>query len=400
MEDLFKSFSTFCKIAQYDKIVFWAIPVCTLIIIWLITTVGLKFFTKRKKLKTVFMVHKLWIYSSVITATTIIGLICYWWSVNYFSKNPLQLSILISLFISLLIPILSFVSLRRFFSNENLKGITNQPKTPNQLEESISYSKKAFRKNKLCYLLIPIGFLFLLFSLNKGENLISIVFDNSGSMANKNAIEAISETFDNLDNNNQIVFTTLEGLIEDKSTGKSSINDILATKNYTQLQAGNVVFFDDPKSAKNGLNQISNECYGSPISESIWKSFLYIKETLQNNSYKKKLLIIITDGDDIVGPTIPTGKFFFDDESFSDYFPSDKVFIIDYSEGITHPLLQKFQNAGCESYNVTNNKQDYINALDSALNSFKNNWNLIYWTIIFTVLMSIVALLIEPKKIV
>jgi hypothetical protein len=245
-----------------------------------------------------------------------------------------------------------------------------------------------------------IGFLFLLFSLDSGKNLISIVFGNSGSMERNNSIEALSETFDNLGNNNEIVLTTLEGLGENSSGGKSTIDEILVVKNYVQLQAGNVIHFTDPITAKSGLNQITNQVWGSPICESIWKTYLYAKGTLVNENYKNRLLIVITDGDDNVGNSIQYSKFFFDDEEFANYYSQDKTFIIDYSDDAINPFLQKFQDAGCETYNVTNTKQEYLDALDTALNSFKSNWYLIIWTIIFTIVLAVIALLIEPKKIV
>jgi len=248
--------------------------------------------------------------------------------------------------------------------------------------------------------MLSLGFLFLLFSLNTGKNLISIVFDNSGSMESNNSIEALSETFDNLGKNNEIILTTLEGLGEGSSGGKNTINEILAVKNYSQLQAGNVIHYTDPISAKGGLNQITNQCWGSPICESIWKSYLYVKSTLINNSYKNKVLIVVTDGDDNVGNSIQSSKFFFDNEEFANYYTPDKTFVIDYSDGATNPFLQKIQDAGCETFIVTNTKQDYLFALDSTLNSFKNNWYLVFWVIIITSILTIIALFIEPKKIV
>jgi len=362
--------------------------------------VSLKIFTKRKKLKTVFIIHKAWICCSLIIATVIISLICFWWATNYFSKHSFQLSLLISLFIALLIPIISFSSLRGFFSNEKIKDIIDQPKTQNQLEESVSYTKRNFRKKKLCFLILLAGFLFLLFAFNIGKNLISIVYDNSGSMVSKNAIEALSETFDNLSNNNEIVLTTLEGLGESSVGAKNNINEILAIKSSSQLQGGNVAHYPDPISAQTRLNQITNDCWGSPICESIWKTFLFIKETLANEVYKNKVLIVITDGDDIIGHSINSSKFFFDVEEFAEYFPSEKVFIIDYSDGKTNPFLQKTLDSGCPTYNVTNNKQEYLSALDDLLKTFKNNWYLIIWTVVITAIMSLIALFIQPKKIV
>lgn len=400
MENFLNSFGRYIKETEFNSFEFWLYPLATLLLIWVITTVGLKIFTKREKLKTVFVIHGAWICASLIVATIIIGLSCYFWSMNYFSDHHIQFSLLICLFISLLIPIFSFISLRNFYTIDEIKEIAAQPKTQNQLDKTITDTKKAYRRIKLCYLMLLAGFLLLLLSLNKGQNLISIVFDNSGSMENTNAVQAISETLDNLDKNNEIVLTTLDGLGKNSSGGKSTLNEILATTHYSKLQGGNVVSFSDPHSAKNGLNQASNTCWGSPICEAIWKSFLFTQTTLANTAYKKKLLIIITDGDDNVGNTILASKFFFDIEPFADWYSTDKVFIIDYSTGTINPFLQKFHDAGCESYTVTNNKQDYLDALDNALNSYKNNWYLIYWLIIITAIFTLIAFLIEPKKMV
>lgn len=405
MDDLFKNFSIYVKNAEFGSLEFWITPIVTVFLIWLLTMVGPKLFSNRKRLKTIFVIHNVLICASMIVASVLIGLICYLWSFNYFSVRPIQLSMLFSLFISLLIPVLSFLSLRNYFTSESLKEIVPRPKTKNHRDNTITETRKVYGRNKLFYLILIPGFLVLFFALNRGQNLISIVYDNSVSMDNKNAIEALSETFDNLDQNNEIVLTTLDGLTSDSLGknfygGKKTINEILAVTNYLRLQGGNVSSFNDPISAKNGLYQLTNKSIGSPLCESIWKSFLFSQETKSYTTYKNKVLIIITDGGDNVVETIHSGKFFFDIEAFAECYSPDKVFVIDYSEGTTNAFLQKFRESGCESYNVGNSKQDYLNALDNALNSFKNNWYLIYWMVIVVALMTMISLFIEPKKIV
>lgn len=401
MEELFTKFGEYIKNAEFNSFEFWIYPIGTILIIWLLTIIGLKLIPKGKsKLKTVFRIHKFWIINSLLVATVIIGLICYWWSSNYFAKTPIQLSLLISLFIALFIPIIIFITLRSFFTNEDIKEIAKQPKTFNGQEETITTARKSYRKIKVYYFMLLLGFLFLLFALNPGKNLISIVFDNSGSMRSNNSIDALSETFDNLNKNNEIVLTTLEGLGENMAGGKNTINEVLAVKDISQLQAGNVMRFTDPISAKSGLNQITYDIWGSPICESIWKSYLFIKNDLVNNQYKNRILIVITDGEDNITNSISSNKFFFDVEEFADCFQPENVFIIDFSADGMNPFLQKFEDAGCEIYDVTDTKQDYLDALDMTLNSFKNNWHLIYWMLIITVILTAIALLIEPKKIV
>lgn len=400
MEDFFSTFLIYFKKAAFDSVEFWLYPLITIFLIWFLTVFSLKIVKKRKHFKTVFEIHSAWITASLIVATIIIGLTSYLWTINYFSQKSIQLALLLSLFIALLIPVISFFSLRKYFTKDDLKEIINQPKTQNQLNASVTLTKQQFKKIKTFYLVLPLGFLVLLLTLNKGQNLISIVFDNSGSMQNNSSIAALSDTFENLELNNEIVLTSLEGLSENAIGGKNSINEIIATTDYSKLQAGNVVSYSDPISAKNGLiNIASTAVWGSPISESIWKSFLFIKATKTNTIYKNKVLIIITDGVDQVESTINANKFFFDNDEFSNYFPSDKVFIIDFSESANNPLLEKFSAAGANLINVENQKEQYLDALNNALGSFTNNWYLVIWMAVITAIMTVIALFIEPKKI-
>ena len=401
MYDFIKSFSSYCKEAQFDSFSFWAFPLFTLILIWLLTTIGLKIFTKRKKLKTIFIINRAWIISSLIAASILICLICFWWSKNHFSQHPFQLSLLISLTIAMLIPVLCLLNLRSYYTQDDIKEITDQPKTVKQLESTITFTKRAFRSNKLYFIIPVFGFLFLLFYLNKGINLISLVFDNSGSMTQTSAIDALSETFDKLQDNNEIILTTLNGPnYKPNSNAKTSIIELMKTNKSSTLNAGNILSFTNPLEAKNAINQITGfECC-SPIGESIWKTYLYIKENKTNETYKNKLLIVITDGlDNYLEESLKTSRFFFDDPGFAEYFQPENVFIIDYSHSSTCAFMQRCESAGCDIYTAENNKQDYLDALDNALQSFKNNWYLIYWSIFIFSLFSLIGLLINPKKI-
>lgn len=402
MTEFLKSFSTYYKEAEYGSIMFWAFPICTLLLVWLLTTIGVKIFSKRKKLKTVFVINRAWIISSLIAAATIISIICYMWSKNLFALNHYELSLLISLTTAMLIPVISLFNLRSYYTPEGIKEITDQPKTANQLNAVIVLTKKAFTANKI-YLLIPLlGFLFLLFYFYKGTNLISLVFDNSGSMTQTDALTAIGETFDNLDENNQVVLTTLNGPnYIPKTNAKTSITELMQVKKSGNLFAGNVTAFQNPSEAKSALSQITGFDCCSPICESIWKSFLFIKETKATETYSHRLLVVVTDGaDNYISESLKTGKFFFDDEGFAEYFSPENVFIIDYSGGVSNIFMQKCTDAGCDVYAAENNKQGYLDALDNALQSFKNNWYLIYWTVIIFLAFTIIALLIQPKKIV
>ena len=110
-------------------------------------------------------------------------------------------------------------------------------------------------------------------------------------------------------------------------------------------------------------------------------------------------MIVITDGMDDLKESLSVGKFFYNDLGFAEFFPPENVFIIDFSNGMQSPLIQRFQSSGCDIYPADNNKQAYLDALDNALQSFKNNWFLVYWTIFIFSFFTLVGLLIQTKKI-
>jgi hypothetical protein len=404
MDEFIKSFGNYWKEAPFDTFLFWLIPIGTIVSIWLLTTIGLKIFGRRKKLKTVFLANKAWVISSLIAATVLIAITCYCWSQNVFAQQPYHVALFISLAIALLIPIIAFVNLRRYYNSENMKEIIDQPKTTQQLDTRIPLIKRAFERIKFYYFFPLLGFLFLLFYLNKGVNLISVVFDNSGSMETTNAVGALSETFETLEENNEIVLTTLDGLSTADDPGlKQTIADLMLATQSQQLKAGIVRLFNTPVEAQNSLHDVFNSgrtVYGSPISESIWKTWLTIKESKTNQEYRNRLLIIITDGMDNIEASLAPGKFFFDNADFSEYFVPENTFVIDYSGGQTNNFLQRCMDAGCDIYPAENSKTDYLNALDNALQSFKNNWFLIYWLVLISSVFAIIGILIPPKKIV
>ena len=402
MNEFFRSCINFYREAAFNTVLFWAFPICTILLIWLLTTVGLKLFSKRERLKTVFVISRAWMISALLVAAILVGFICYWWATNFFMNHPWQLSLLLSLLVAMLVPIISLTRLRRYYTKEDIKELVEQPKTKNQLDTAITKARKAFDKNKYYYLLPAIGFLLLLLYLNKGSNLIAFVFDNSDSMTELNAKSALSETVDNLEENNEITLTTLDGpTYKPKENAKGSIAEIMQAKRSSELHAGNIQAFQNPAEAMNAIDQIRGIVCCSPISESIWKTYLFLKENKPAENYRNKLLIVITDGaDNYVSETLKTGKFFSNDEGFSEYFPSNDVFVIDYSGDSTYPFMQRCDAADFDVYKAENSKQAYLDALDNALESFRNNWYLIYWTIAIVALFTIIGLLIQPKKIV
>jgi hypothetical protein len=397
----FLNFGQYCKDAAGTLGYCILVPLATLAAIWLLTFIGLKVVVKKGKLKSVYLIHKAIIVSSLIVAAVLVAIICYCWTKNVFAYTHAELAFIISLIFAFVVPIVSLFVLRGYYEKSRMNEITGQSISAKQASDNISVIRKAFNKNKIYYLLPLIGFLFLLFSLNAGKNLISIVFDNSGTMEGTDSYIALNQTFEKLSDNNEILITTLNGLPTDWQQGQSgTMQSVMTIKSSSKIKAGKNYSFNTPLEAQNGLNTILNTgeaVYGSPICEATWKMWLFTKETKSNVTYKNKLLILITDGEENLVKDL--NKFFYDDTEFAEYYTPENTHVIDYSQTGNGILIKKFEDSGANIYPAVTSVDDYLNALDEALASFQNNFYLIVWIIVIYVIFSIIGLCITPKNI-
>lgn len=396
----------FLNFWQYAKVadILWSIliPIISLAAIWLLTFISLKLIVKTERLRTVFIIHRALIISSLLVAMVLVAIICYCWSKNIFAGSHLEFAFIISLILAFIVPIVSLILLRGYWEKTKVNEITQQPVSAVQAQNNIPFINKAFAKTKIWYFVPFIGFLFLLFSFNSGKNLISIVYDNSTSMNGSNAIGALTQTFGTLDNNNEIIFTTLNNRNSELATCKTNIGSIMAIKQSNKIKVGSSIPYNTPFEARQNFQSTISEAGGSPICEVTWKMWLFTKENnKENNEYKSKLLIIITDGDDLIvkEDLQRNKKFLFDDTEFAEYYTPDNTYIVDYSADGNGVVIEKFRNYGATIYPAVTSVDDFLSALDNALLSFKKNIYLIVWTIVICILGTIIGLVITPKKI-
>ncbi|MBE5322025.1 VWA domain-containing protein [Pedobacter sp. MR2016-19] len=397
MDALLYSLSDYWSNAKFSEILFWVFPFSTFLGIYVLTLILCKLFPVSSPVLTVFSIYRAWIIASMCASLIIVSLISVWWAINFFSSNPWQMSLLLSLILSLSSAAIALLSLKTRFKKNRSNEILEIPATLGKREANFLYVGKRFRKLKIYWLLPLSGFLFLLAGLTKGQNLISIIYDNSASMVQTNAQSALAETFAKLDVRNQITLTTLEGLdAPDDPQAKTSVTQLINMTDPSALKAGKVMFFENPRAAEEGLAQISNACMGSPILESVWKTFLYTSK--DRETFDNKIMIVITDGLDNMDEKLLTGPFVFEFEEFQNAYPPDKLFVINYGQEGQSNLIKKFELAGCEVTVAGNNKQNYLEALDNALGSFKSDLNILYWTLLTVLIFSVAGIMINPPN--
>jgi hypothetical protein len=406
MNDLGKQFLNFWKEISFLSWEFWLFPVLTIFFIWLCSTIGLKIFSsKSNKTRRVFAIHLAWIISSLVSAMIIIGLICLFWCIDFFQSHPWRLSLLFCLFIAMLITLITFIRLRSFYSLESFREITPYPQTFMQLESYSTKARKAYSRHKLWYFLPIAGFLFLLFIFIKSVNLISIVIDNSESTNGLNlstGMEVLSSSLENVGNNSYIYLSCFE----DKSSFKQTFDEITKIKNPASL-SGITVAFEKTQDAVDYLKQISVTNSGSPLCEAIWKNYITIKQSIGSDQYKNKLLLIITDGEELVRtdrlPTFKPNAFFCSIPDFDTFFPSSNIHIIDVVGDVENGKINRFmEEANKCGYEIRDgsNPDTYSLALYDALKSFERNPVLIYWVIIVYVIMALIGFFIPPKRLI
>ena len=396
----FQNFGQYCLNTKDSFGFCILIPLITLSAIWFLSFLILKVFD-REKFRTVFKIHSSLIISSLVIATVLIAFICYCWSKNAFAASRAELAFIISLTVAFIVPTISFVMLRNYWCKHKVNDIIGQPISAEQARSKIPDINKYFNKNKLYYLLPFLGFLFLLFSLNIGKNLISVVFDNSSSMDMYAATNALTKTFDKLNENNEIIFTNLNNKVTDFA-GKKTFKDIISIKQSRNIKIGSNYAYNTPREASQNFQSTILEAEGSPICEIIWKMWLFTKETKANDNYKNKLLIIITDGDENwtdISSLQQNNKFFYEDTEFADFFTPEYTHIVDYSANGNGIVIKKFEENGAMIYPAVTSVDDYLSALDDALLSFQNNIFLIVWIITICVIFTVIGLCITPKKI-
>lgn len=398
------SFEGYVTSTDFSSFQFYLWPLGTLGAIWLLALLAIKYLRPRdKRFKTIFAIYRGGIFSSLVVAMGLVSFLCWGWATHFFSHYPLEFSALLSLILALAVPAVLLLRLRSFYSIEQMKEVIEPPKTANQREATEVALKRAFWRLKPFYFIPFVGLLFLLLQFRTDTNLITIVYDNSSSMEGRrqDAIKALTATFDNLQENNEVIITTLDGPGNNMQTPPQSLKALMSIDQSSKIRVGNIKSYPSPATAVSGLSQLTeNMSYGSPIAASIWKTFLHIQENHSGGqAYEKRLLIVFTDGADDMDSSLLGGKFFFDDERFKSTFPPEHVYIINFDpdEGI-YPLTKRFEDEDCTIYPAAN-EAAFQEALDDALRTFKSKWNLVAWVCSILVLFTVVGLAIGPKKI-
>lgn len=146
----------------------------------------------------------------------------------------------------------------------------------------------------LLSLSVALPFLLLLVNIHKSY-LVSVVFDNSGSMEQYNYFEDSRIAFSNVVANSSSESDFVLTYFTDNKDFFKSFDEIVATKDPNALHTV-TNHYDNKNEFLGDLNTLS-PVTKSPVIEGVWQNFLTTQK-LQAKQYDAKKLIVITDGQD------------------------------------------------------------------------------------------------------
>lgn len=407
---LWKAITSYWSNTQLADWQFWTYILGALLLTWLIAVLLNKFLIKPQgndELKKVFFIHRSWIVSAFIVAGSIIGLMCFWWAKNKYSRNHLEFSHLIALILVLTVPIISAIRLRSLFSHQDLKEITPQAISNEEENRLTLIARKGFFKNRLSILIGALGFLGLLMLLYRPVVMVSIVIDDSGSMGQslKIGTDALTQTFSKFDPKyTQVVITSFGKSNPQANTPYPNFSSLSKVTDVGKLDANTIVCasLDDATNYVAGLQPDK----GLGLNQAVWQNFLHTKTKYNEDStiYGDKVLLIITDGLEynrqwynktLCDPSTGLSGFYEDNIHWIDLLDRNSLTDTQF-DGFNQMMKECYANNIYPGLDLEN----YMGALSSVLNDFELDWRLIYWMIFFFVLLSLIFFLIEPQKIV
>jgi|GEM_PF-1865581 len=391
----------------------WYLPAAVLAVWALAILLRLVIRKSKYPFKTIYTVHRRIAIASAILGAGFLFWMISCWGTKYYDTHPVRFIHLLTFLELLVLPVISLLMLRSYYRREKLREIAEHPRTKYQQEKIQDQTRKGFTRLKLWGLFVVAGYLgLLIWGFKQDKNLISVVVDNSYSMdeAIKNGKIALGNTFKGLGENTDIVLTSFT-----MKTAKTldSYEQIVASKKFNVVSVSN--FFETPDAALAPLNNIAIETQvGSPIVQMIWENYQFVKRTCPVDEYKKRLLLIVTDGGDnyINASLAKSNNWLCSNSDFDNVFAAENVRIIDvggayekgnmatFVENGPPEVIQLFDKANKCGYDIRNGTEleDYSQAVNDALREFKKDWWFIASTGLIYVLYLLSLLFISPRR--
>lgn len=376
-----------------------------IIAVGILVIVILKYQEGHKDLGRLFQIYRIGIISAYCVAVVFIAYCINLWNQGLYKTSVAELWDLLALVAILVIPIYCFSALRNNYTRETINNVIGHPLTPTLQANALKLARRQFARLKW-YVLIPaLGFLMLLL-VQEPYNLISIVLDNSASMETplENGKQALSETFSDLNEKTHIIITTFEDS-ENMTAYKTTLASMRGMskserlKGLSHFESSNEAAIDYMSSIQTLKQQTSN----SPVCEAILQNHLFAQEQIVESdvTYEGIVGVIVTDGGEnyITDGENEIKQLFCNSGFFEATF--QELFFIDINkyegDDSSGKLFQAIMD--CD-YDILPGGElnSYVDSLGEIFQDIKKDWYFIYWLAIIYILLGVVAILIQPKK--
>jgi hypothetical protein len=417
MNEIIRSFNSFYRDFKPTDWHHWAYPVLSLLLVWIFAVLILKLFIKPKfnsTIKRPFYIFKsLYIAVCVVTGLVVLS-VCFWWAKGYYSQvYPIQFSQLLTIILLAVFGIIIQVKLRNFFSQDTLTELVKQPISEYEQTNIVNLLKKEFNKNRL-WLILPIAsflavFLFLQF---KSKVLISIVMDNSGSMASSDAMkygqDALNKTFSTMsDKYTQVVISSFPDEEPKESGPFKNFGELVKTTNPSQVRANTTIASTLIEASNLITNLPGDKEFG--LNNAMWNNYLTSKQLTEAQPINERVMLIISDGMEFSSEWYGTNTLCTNADF--DEFYEGKVFWIDLlnRESLGSKIGEILNMDGfstmmheCYDAQIYNGftMEDYNIALGNIMNEFELNYMLIYFALGIVLIFALVMFLLTPPSII
>lgn len=423
MNEIIRSFNSFYRDFKVSDWHHWAYPILSILLVWLIAVLVLKLIITPKFNSTIkrpfYIFRSLHIAACVVMSLVVLS-ICYWWARGYYAQvYPIQFSQLLTLILLSILGIFTHVKLRNLFQQDTLAELVKQPISEYEQMGLVNQLRKEFNRNKL-WLIAPLSSFIMLFVFLqfRSKALISIVMDDSGSMAGNNAMklgqDALNKTFSTMsDRYTQVVLSSFPDVEPTEGSPFKNFGELAKTTTPSQVSANTTVAatVSEATSFINGLAGGK----GLGLNNAIWNNYLTSKQLVENTpGLNNRVLLIISDGMEFSREWYGANTFCSVAEF--DEFYEGNVFWINLldRDGITDPNTLSLISSGllrdgfstmmqeCYSAQIYNGftMEDYNVALGNIMDEFDLNYYLIYFALGIVIVFALVMFLITPPSII
>lgn len=407
---LIEDFRLYLQNSRLDDPYFWVFPAGTVLLVLL-----LAYLITNQASKKVFFTRTTYIYLAFVWAGAVAGAIAagvglYYWIAGLYADQPLQVSHLLSMVLGLAAVIWSVMLFANQQTHERVRNLIAQPCTHHERTHNVFVLRNTFERLKIVAWLLPLAAALALLPVFRSDHnkLLCVVIDNSFSMGSSNPSgmvplqvgkDALARTVRSLDVKTDFVL----GYFDNRAARQSAPG--LAGSQSPSGLSGTVLIYDQDKSAASGqIQNIPVGENGSPICETVWKTYLVAKDAHQTRNYDRRFIVIITDGLEN-GITGSLDGLFCDQPEFEAFFPANQVKIVKLEE-ITYP---NFPNESSEIF-MTKIRQcgyaeldgasltSYNESIDEVMAEVKNDFSFPIWVLIIYLIYALILLFQTPKQ--